>query len=235
MLPAVATLHVLRVFTTPDGRGGNPLGVFADGGAIAPGDRQRVAAGLGFSETVFVDDPERGAMRIFTPATELGFAGHPSVGTAWLLARERRPVDSLRPPAGEVGVRYEGDLTYVSARPEWGPAFEFHQLDSPQAVDALTGAPGSGGLEAAWAWEDEHAGRVRARVFPIAIGIPEDEATGSAALRFGALLGRPIVIRQGRGSIIAARPVADGRVEIGGRVVLDERRDYVVAGGSSPS
>jgi hypothetical protein len=39
-------------------------------------------------------------------------------------------------------------------------------------------------------------------------------------------IGRPITIRQGRGSVIAARPLADGAVEVGGRVVLDEVRDY---------
>jgi hypothetical protein len=39
------------------------------------------------------------------------------------------------------------------------------------------------------------------------------------------LLGRPIEIRQGRGSVIEARPLGDGRAEIGGRVVLDEVRD----------
>ncbi len=47
-------LHVLRVFTAPDGGGGNPLGVFLDGVAIPPERRQAVAAELGFSETVFV-------------------------------------------------------------------------------------------------------------------------------------------------------------------------------------
>jgi predicted PhzF superfamily epimerase YddE/YHI9 len=49
---------------------------------------------------VFVDDAERGEMRIFTPAVELPFAGHPVVGTAWLLARERDAVPRCaRPPA----------------------------------------------------------------------------------------------------------------------------------------
>ena len=65
-------LHVLRVFIGPDGRGGNPLGVFLDGAAIAPDRRQAVAAELGFSETVFVDGIETTAqaatVRIFTPA-----------------------------------------------------------------------------------------------------------------------------------------------------------------------
>jgi len=85
----MAELHVLRVFVAPGGSGGNPLGVFLDGGAVPEGRRQAVAADLGFSETVFVDDPSAGRVRIFTPAAELPFAGHPLVGTSWLLARER--------------------------------------------------------------------------------------------------------------------------------------------------
>ena len=60
-------LHVLRVFLAPDGSGGNPLGVFLDGAAIVPERRAAVAAELGFSETVFVDDPATGRIRIFTP------------------------------------------------------------------------------------------------------------------------------------------------------------------------
>src|SRR5919106_884713 len=102
----MAALHVLKVFVGDDGAGGNPLGVFLDGGTVVASDRQAVAARLGFSETVFVDDAERGELRIFTPGVELPFAGHPLVGTAWLLARERTPLDILRPPAGEVAVRY---------------------------------------------------------------------------------------------------------------------------------
>jgi PhzF family phenazine biosynthesis protein len=89
-------LHILRVFTAEDGSGGNLLGVFLDGTAVPRAGRQAVAAKLGFSETVFVDDAVNGQLQIFTPAVELPFAGHPLVGTAWLLAREREPVQILR-------------------------------------------------------------------------------------------------------------------------------------------
>ena len=85
----MAQLHVLRVFCDAEWSFGNPLGVFLDGAEIPEERRQDVAAELGFSETVFVDDAAEGRMRIFTPGMELGFAGHPSVGTAWLLAKER--------------------------------------------------------------------------------------------------------------------------------------------------
>jgi hypothetical protein len=45
-------------------------------------------------------------------------------------------------------------------------------------------------MVAAWAWEDEAAAWLRARMFPNGVGIEEDEATGAAAMQFGALLGR---------------------------------------------
>ena len=228
------SLHVLRVFAAADGSGGNPLGVFLDGTAIADDEqRQAVAADLGFSETVFVDDAPAGAIRIFTPATELGFAGHPTVGTAWLLRQGGVPVAALHPPAGAVGVRYAGGLAYVAARPEWAPRFNHYELGSPEEVDALDGAPGGDDVGAPWAWEDEAAGRVRTRVFAGAYGVPEDEATGAAAVLLCARIGRPIEIRQGRGSIIVARPLDGGRIEIGGRVELEEVRDYSGGGTSS--
>ena len=56
-------------------------------------------------------------------------------------------------------------------------------------------------------------------------GIAEDEATGSAAMGLCSLLGRQIDIRQGRGSRLLARPLGD-RIEIGGRSVLEEVRDF---------
>ena len=219
-------LHVLRVFTGEGGAGGNLLGVFLDGPGVPERDRQGVAADLAFSETVFVDDAAEARLRIFTPGTELPFAGHPLVGAAWLLAREGREVPVLRPPAGEVPVRFEGDLTFVSGRPEWAPDFEHIRLDSPAEVDALTGPPEGHDLAGAWAWEDEREGRVRVRVFPARLGIEEDEATGAHAVRLAALLGRGISIRQGRGSLILAEPQPDGSVEIGGRTELVETRDY---------
>jgi len=225
-VPGASTLHVLRVFCAEDGTGGNPLGVFLDGPEIAEGDRQAVAAELGFSETVFVDDPERGEIRIFTPAMELPLAGHPVVGTAWLLRREGVEISALSPPAGEVGVRYDERFTWVSADPEWAPHFDFVQLASPTEVDALTGPPEGSDWVGMWSWVDEASGLIRERVFVSEAGIPEDEATGAAAMRLVAQLGREIEIRQGRGSVIYARPLDGGRVEIGGLVELDDAREY---------
>jgi predicted PhzF superfamily epimerase YddE/YHI9 len=222
----MAELHVLRVFTGDDGSWGNPLGVFLDGRSVPEAERQAVAADLGFSETVFVDDAQRGVIRIFTPAVEIPFAGHPVVGTAWLLARERGGVPVLRPPAGEVPVRHDGEWTYAAARPEWAPDFEFVQLGSPAEVEVLDGSPRSDAEVGMWAWIDEDAGLLRERVFAEPFGIPEDEATGAAAVALTARLGRPLDIRQGRGSRILTRPLEDGMVEIAGRVAPEEVRDH---------
>jgi predicted PhzF superfamily epimerase YddE/YHI9 len=213
--------QVLRVFCAEDGSGGNRLAVFLDGASVAAGERQEAAARIGFSETVFVDDSARGQVRIFTPAAELGFAGHPLVGTAWLLARTGDAPALLRPPAGEVPARAEGDRAWVAGRPEWAPPFEFEQMESTADVEALDGPPGGHDLIGAWAWEDEEAGRIRERVFPRRLGIDEDEATGAAAVALCGRLARPLTIRQGRGSVIEARPLDDGLVEVGGRVVDD--------------
>ena len=224
----MAQLHVLRVFVSDEREFGNPLGVFLDGSEVPAGERQAVAADLGFSETVFVDDRSRGEIRIFTPAVELPFAGHPTVGTAWLLRESGAPPDVLRPPAGEIGVRFEERATFVDADPAWSPPFEQVELAEPAAVRALDGPPGGGDEVYAWAWIDEAAGTIRARSFAAGVGIAEDEATGSAALALSARLGREITVIQGKGSILVARPLPGGRAEVGGDVVLDEAREYAV-------
>lgn len=211
----------LRVFCGEDGNGGNELAVILDGGSVAPAERQRAARLIGFSETVFVDDTAAGTVRIFTPAVELPFAGHPLVGTAWLLARGGSPPQSLRPPAGEVPARSEAERAWVTGRPEWAPPFELVQVGSPSEVDELEGAPAGHDLVGVWAWIDEHAGSLRERVFAPRLGIAEDEATGAAAVALCGRLGRALTIRQGAGSVIKARPAGDGRVEIGGRVADD--------------
>jgi predicted PhzF superfamily epimerase YddE/YHI9 len=221
----VVHLHILKVFVGENGAGGNPLGVFLQGGEVPEEDRQRVAADLGFSETVFVEDAARGELRIFTPKTELPFAGHPLVGTAWLLARGGFEVPVLRPPAGEVPVRTEGDLTFISGRPEWAPPFEHLEFGSPAEVEALEGPPDGHDLAGVWAWQDREAGVVCVRVFASRVGVEEDEATGAHAVRLAARLGK-ITIRQGRGSLILADPQSDGTVEIGGRTELVQVREY---------
>lgn len=219
-------LHVLRVFCDAEWSFGNPLGVFLDGAEVPEERRQSVATELGFSETVFVEDAVAGRMRIFTPGFELGFAGHPTVGTAWLLGKEREPVEVLSPPAGEVKVRVDGDRTFVSARPEWGPPWKLYELPDALAVEEAPGLPDDEQVGCIWAWVDEAEGTVRSRCFSHDDGVGEDEATGSAAIVLAAALDRPIEILQGRGSRLDARLLADGFAEVGGRAVIDEVRDF---------
>lgn len=70
--------------------GGNPLAVFPDAEGLSEEMMQKIAAEFNLSETVFVFPPQtpQGTkkLRIFTPKTELPFAGHPTVGTAYILA-----------------------------------------------------------------------------------------------------------------------------------------------------
>ena len=81
--------------------GGNPLAVVLQAEGLSATTMQGIAREFGYSETTFVlppHDPAHSArVRIFTPTTEIPFAGHPNVGTAIVLARHGLPNDR---PAG---------------------------------------------------------------------------------------------------------------------------------------
>jgi trans-2,3-dihydro-3-hydroxyanthranilate isomerase len=83
--------HLVDVFTDR-AFGGNPLAVFIDGAGVPDALMQSIAKELNLSETTFVlppDDKKHDCrVRIFTPGSELPMAGHPTVGTAFVLARE---------------------------------------------------------------------------------------------------------------------------------------------------
>ena len=104
--------------------GGNPLAVFPDARGLSDGDMQALAREFNLSETTFVLPPEDPAhtakVRIFTPAHELGFAGHPNVGTGFVLAQQGRGRDGVllfEEAAGLVEVRIErgGDGEIIGA------------------------------------------------------------------------------------------------------------------------
>jgi predicted PhzF superfamily epimerase YddE/YHI9 len=216
---------VLRVFTDSDGKYGNPLGV-VDNSTVAPGDRQRIATELGYSETVFIDLPQPGgnsaSAHIFTPVAELPFAGHPTVGASWWLRETGLPVHTLRVPAGILQVEYDDDRAVVNARSEWAPEFAIYDLAS---VDELLAADPDDFTDAdenyLWAWIDEANGTLRSRSFAPHLGIPEDEATGAAAVRMTDYLSRDLTIIQGKGSVIETRWSPEGWVRLAGRVVND--------------
>jgi trans-2,3-dihydro-3-hydroxyanthranilate isomerase len=97
--------------------GGNPLAVLLDARGLDDAVMQKIAREMNLSETVFLFPPSRpdcvAALRIFTPARELPFAGHPTVGTAWVLAAHgMAPAGArfvLEEKIGPVPVELEGD------------------------------------------------------------------------------------------------------------------------------
>lgn len=98
--------------------GGNPLAVFLDARGLDDALMQQIAREMNLSETVFLFPPSRpdcaAALRIFTPAREVPFAGHPTVGTAWVLAAHGMAPKgaarfALEEKIGPVPVELEGD------------------------------------------------------------------------------------------------------------------------------
>jgi len=147
----------LDVFTTTR-FGGNQLAVFPDAQGLSTAEMQAIAAEFNLSETTFVLPPEDAAntarVRIFTPAREMPFAGHPNVGTGWALAD--RAVDGLlrfEELAGLVTVTLERDaLGALSAAtiaaplpltlgPDFSPA-EIAPCAGLSPGDIITGAHG---------------------------------------------------------------------------------------------
>ncbi len=96
--------------------GGNPLAVFPDARGMSDAEMQSLAAEFNLSETTFVLPPENPAntawVRIFTRTTEMPFAGHPNVGTGYVLAQQGRDKDGkllFEELAGLVEVQIERD------------------------------------------------------------------------------------------------------------------------------
>jgi predicted PhzF superfamily epimerase YddE/YHI9 len=220
---------VLRVFTDSDGNYGNPLGVI-DATQVDPTDRQRVATELGYSETIFIGLPKPGASsavaHIFTPAAELPFAGHPTVGASWWLKQRGTPINTLQVPGGVVQVEYlsqpDGEFTEIRARSDWAPDFSIYDMSSIDEV--LSADPDDYSDDVAhylWAWIDKGEGSIRSRMFASHLGVPEDEATGAAAVRITDHLSRDLLITQGKGSQIRTSWSPEGWVKVAGRVVDD--------------
>lgn len=128
---------------------GNPVAVFGDAGGLPVELMQAIAAELNLSETVFVTaadaDAGRYTVRIMTPATELPFAGHPTIGTAVALARRAGSAEvatiELAEAIGAVAVTVEpsgprgGRARFTAPRP---PA----AIDNPVAADTAAGVLG---------------------------------------------------------------------------------------------
>lgn len=128
-------IRIVDVFTEKP-LAGNQLAVVLDGKRLSPEVMQRIAREMNFPETTFVlppDDRSHAAkVRIFTPVRELPFAGHPTVGTAWVLHDEgivNGLEFALEEGVGPVpvrGVRESGQIVFWMSHPKvsFGEMFE---------------------------------------------------------------------------------------------------------------
>lgn len=96
---------------------GNPLAVFPDAGALSRSQMQSIASEMNLSETSFVTRAEDDSydVRIFTPTEEMPFAGHPTIGTAWILKSLGHVASdeiAQRSPVGVTRVRFDKDTTW---------------------------------------------------------------------------------------------------------------------------
>ncbi len=113
--------RILNVFTREGRLSGNPLCVFEDGSGLDDATMQALARQFNLSETTFILPSEKATarVRIFTPAYEMPFAGHPTLGTAHVVRALRNAGDSLmlEMKAGVVPVQAEGDRWTLAANP----------------------------------------------------------------------------------------------------------------------
>jgi trans-2,3-dihydro-3-hydroxyanthranilate isomerase len=128
---------------------GNQLAVFTDGRDVDEATMQALAREMNFSETVFVLPPENGGharIRIFTPSSELPFAGHPVLGSAFVLAQPLQLVEiRLETKTGLVPVTLEREGPRIvfgrmqQPIPDWEPFAEAEELQ--EALGVRSGLP----------------------------------------------------------------------------------------------
>jgi trans-2,3-dihydro-3-hydroxyanthranilate isomerase len=139
---ATARFIIADVFTDRP-LSGNQLAVFTDARAIPEELLQPLAKEMGFSETVFVLPPEAGGharIRIFTPAAELPFAGHPVLGTAFALAAPLQLVEiRLETGAGIVPITLEREGARISFGRMQQPIPEHELFGAAEQLQELLG------------------------------------------------------------------------------------------------
>ncbi len=114
--------YIVDVFTEKK-YAGNQLAVFLDAHSLSTEQMQQVAREINFAESTFVTQLDAkkntATIRIFTPEHEMQFAGHPIIGTSWVLMHkvfENKPDKiTVSVPVGEIPVRQEGDLVWLQA------------------------------------------------------------------------------------------------------------------------
>lgn len=203
-----------RVFTADDGSFGNDVVVIVGDRLPARAVRQEVARSAPAPATVFVDADQL-AVRVHNRRLERRFAGHPLLGAAAVLRRLGFAPEALTTQAGDVVLWSDEGMEWLRAPAEWSPNARHRQVDLPAEVEALAGPPADEPVQV-WAWADEPAGLVRARQFAPSEGKPEDKACGSASMVLATILGRPLTVLHGKGSVIHVCPRA-ADVDLGGR------------------
>jgi len=131
---ATHPFRIVNVFTENQGPfTGNPLCVFENSGGLGSEDMQSLARQFNLSETTFILPSTRAnaRVRIFTPAYEMAFAGHPTLGTAHVCRALKLGGDSLvlEMQAGLIPVRAAGDRWTLTA-----PDATSRELDVPRAT-----------------------------------------------------------------------------------------------------
>src|SRR5665811_2081790 len=123
MLPNNRLLNyrILNVFTDGDNPfSGNPLCVFEDATDLSDREMQDLARQLNLSETTFITTGQTDVtanVRIFTPNYEMPFAGHPTLGTAYVVRELSSAADAflLRMPAGDIPVHVADNVWTLQA------------------------------------------------------------------------------------------------------------------------
>ena len=153
--------------------GGNPLAVFPDGRGLDDGQMQRIGREFNLSETVFVLPPEDAAhtrrLRIFTPVGEVPFAGHPTVGTAHVLAA----IGEVALSGEETRIVFEEGVgpVPVTIRAEGG-APVFAQLTAAQPPEVGPPPPADDVIAAALGLEAADLGAGDMAVQVVSCGMP---------------------------------------------------------------
>lgn len=133
--------------------GGNPLAVFTDAYGLSDASMQALARQMNLSETVFVlpSSQANARLRIFTPALELPFAGHPTLGAAAVLYRQQGFNDAftLETNAGVISIAHQDGLFTLQAK----PARERDAMLAIDAAAAMLGLP-IDAIAAAPSWLD---------------------------------------------------------------------------------
>ena len=123
--------YIVDVFTDKK-YAGNQLAVFLDAGNLSSEEMQKIAREINFAESTFVTkldkENNKAEIKIFTPAHEMQFAGHPIIGTSWVLMNkifENSPENiKLNVPIGPIAINQSQDLIWLkAAQPKFWDVF----------------------------------------------------------------------------------------------------------------